>query len=492
MQQRFLYILTLCLLCIPNLWAQRTLTLEECRRLALDNNKTLAATRANKDVAYYTRKAAETNYMPKVSAVAGYIHTGKEISLLSREQKRTFNTLGTNLAGSAYEKAQAIIQQYPDLAPLLGGASNAITTIGNTLNGIGHDLVKAFDSDNRNILAGSVILTQPLYMGGKIRAYNKITHYLEDVADYKLEAGEQEVLLETDQAYWQLVSLRHKYELAVKYRATLQQLDDDVQKMIREGVATRAQELQVAVRLNEADMLITKVENGMTLSRMLLCQLCGLPLDEDVQAADEKKDEIDVILTDAKADTETALALRPELKQLDRAIDIYDEKVNITRADFLPQLAATGGYMISNPNLYDGFQKKFGGTWSIGLTFKTPIWNWGEGKYKIRAAKAEALMARYQMEDIREKIELQVTQQAFQVNEANKKLIMATKNMDKAEENLRIANLGYKEGVMTMTEVLSAESAWLQAHSEKIDAEVDIMITRASLAKAMGTLTIQK
>lgn len=489
MQQRFIRILTLLLLFCPVLRAQRVLTLEECRRLALSNNKTLAYSRANKDVAYNTRKAAETNYMPKVQAVAGYVHTGKEISLLSRETKRVFNTAGSRLVANVSQQAQAILQKYPDLAPLLGGATSALSTIEQTLNGVGHDVVKAFASDNRNILAGSVLLTQPLYMGGKIRAYNKITNYLEDVAEYKLQADEQEVLLETDQAYWQVVSLRHKYELAVKYRATLQKLDDDVQKMIREGVATKAQALQVGVKLNEADMLITKVEDGMVLSRMLLCQLTGLSLDEDIRTADEQKEDLSVDENDVKADTDMALALRPELQQLERAVDIYDQKVNIARSEFLPQLAATGGYMISNPNLYDGFQKKFGGTWSVGLTFKTPIWNWGEGKYKIRAAKAEAQMARYQLDEIREKVTLQVTQNAYRVNEANKKLRQARKNMEKAEENLRIANLGYREGVMTMTEVLSAETAWLDAHSEKIDAEVDIMITRATLSKAMGTLT---
>ncbi len=492
MRKTLLYILALGLLSCSALQAQRTLTLDECRRLALDNNKELAISRTNKDAAYYTRKAAETNYLPKVSATAAYVHTGREISLLNREQKKVLNTAGTRLTGSAAEAAQTILQQYPDLAPLLGGAQNALTAIGQTLNGMGHDLVNAFKSDSRNLTGGAVLLTQPLYMGGKIRAYDKITHYLEDVADYQLRADEQEVLLETDQAYWQLVSLRHKYELALKYRATLQQLDDDVQKMLREGVATRAQELQVAVRLNEADMLITKVEDGMVLSRMLLCQLCGLPLEEDVRAADEQTADLAVDTASVQADTQAALRQRPELQQLERAADIRDQQVKLTRADFLPQLAAMGGYMMSNPNLYDGLQHRFGGTWSVGLTLKAPIWNWGEGKYKVRAAQAEARMARYRLDDAREKVELQVTQDAYRVNEANKKLRMAKKNMEKAEENLRVANLGYREGVMTMTEVLSAESAWLDAHSEKIDAEVDVMITRATLSKHTGTLTIGK
>jgi len=97
-------------------------------------------------------------------------------------------------------------------------------------------------------------------------------------------------------------------------------------------------------------------------------------------------------------------------------------------------------------------------------------------------------MAAYRLDDIREKIELQVAQESFRVNEANKQYRLAVKNLEQADENLRIANLGYREGVITMTDVLQAQTAWLQAHSDKIDAEINILITRATLRKALGTL----
>ena len=106
----------------------------------------------------------------------------------------------------------------------------------------------------------------------------------------------------------------------------------------------------------------------------------------------------------------------------------------------------------------------------------------------MRAAKAEAAITTLRATEAREKIELQVNQETFRVNEANKKLMMAQKNLEQANENLRVATLGYKEGVITMTDVLSAETAWLQAHSEKIDAEIDCKLTQTSLQKALGTL----
>ena len=144
------------------------------------------------------------------------------------------------------------------------------------LNQVGNSLVDALRTDTRNIFAGAVTLTQPLYMGGKIRAYNKITKYAEELARQQHSTGMQEVILNTDQAYWQVVSLVHKKKLAEGYLELLKKLESDVDKMINEGVATKADGLSVKVKVNEAEMTLTKVDDGLSLSRMLLCQLCGL------------------------------------------------------------------------------------------------------------------------------------------------------------------------------------------------------------------------
>ena len=106
--------------------------------------------------------------------------------------------------------------------------------------------------------AGALTLTQPLYMGGKIRAYNKITKYAEELARQQHNTGMQEVILSTDQAYWQVVSLAHKKKLAEGYLKLLQKLDSDVDKMIAEGVATKADGLSIKVKVNEAEMTLTK------------------------------------------------------------------------------------------------------------------------------------------------------------------------------------------------------------------------------------------
>ena len=183
----------------------------------------------------------------------------------------------------------------------------------------------------------------------------------------------------------------------------VQKLDSDVDKMIKEGVATKADGLSVKVKVNEAEMMLTQVDNGLNLSKMLLCQLCGLPLETDFQLADESMKDLPLPNTYTEANVSTALSNREELKSLELASEIYRQKVNVVRADFLPSVALTANYLVTNPSLVNGFENKFRGMWAAGIVVKIPVFHWGEGIYKVKAAKAEANIARYKLEDIKEK-----------------------------------------------------------------------------------------
>ena len=325
-------------------------------------------------------------------------------------------------------------------------------------------------------------------MGGKIVAYNKITQYAEQLAESQHATGMQDIILNTDQAYWQVISLINKKKLAQSYLQLVSQLDSDVDKMITEGVATKADGLSVKVKVNEAEMKLTQIDNGLSLSKMVLCQLCGLPLNDEIRLADEDVESLTLLEYHVGDNVATALANREELRSLDLANKIYDQKVNITRAGFLPTVALTANYMVTNPSLVNGFERKFRGMWAVGAMVQIPIWNWGEGMYKVKAAKAEANIARYQLADAKEKVELQVSQASYKVNEAAKRLSMAEKNLEKADENLRYAKLGFMEGVIPTSNVLEAQTAWLSAQSDKIDAQIDVKLTEVYLRKSMGVL----
>ena len=468
--------------------AQSFLSLDSCRALALANNKDLLISNEKINAAHYQRKAAFTNYLPNFSATGAYMRNQKEFSLLNNDQKVALSGLGTNLAGPIQQAATEIATAHPDLAPLISSLSGKLEAVLPALDQAGNSLVDALRTDTRNVYAGAITLTQPLYMGGKIRAYNKITKYAEELAQEQHHGGMQEVIMSTDQAYWQVISLVNKKKLAEGYLKLLQQLDSDVEKMINEGVATKADGLSVRVKVNEAEMTLTKVEDGLSLARMLLCQLCGIDLSSPITLADENMEDIPLLTTDPHFDLSTAYENRPEIRSLELATQIYKQKVNVTRAEHLPSIALMGNYMVTNPSVFNSFENKFKGMWNVGVMVQIPIWHWGEGIYKTRAAKAEARIAQYQLQDAREKIELQVNQAAFKVKEAGKKLVMSSKNMEKAEENLRYATLGFKEGVIATSNVLEAQTAWLSAHSEKIDAQIDVKLTEIYLKKSLGTL----
>jgi len=285
-----------------------------------------------------------------------------------------------------------------------------------------------------------------------------------------------------------VVSLKHKQRLAQSYLDVVKKLDGDVQKMIREGVATRSEGLSVNVKVNEAEMALTQVNDGLVLSKMLLCQLCGIPMSEQVTLADEDKEELTTVALTPQVDVAVAADNRPELRQLQNIVDMSRQLTNILKAGNLPQVALTGGYMVSNPNLLNGFERKFAGMWNVGVLVRIPVWNWGDVAYKVRASKGATTIANLELQDVREKIELQVNQSVFRVKEANRKLEMAKSSTQKADENLRVANLGFREGVISATTVMEAQTAWLQAQSQKIDAEIDVKLSQVNLQKAMGTL----
>lgn len=474
--------LGLCLLTLgaATAGAQQLLSLDSCRAMALRNNKQMNVQQLKQDVAENLRKSARTKYLPHVAAIGTYQYTSREVSLLSDDQKSTFPKLGT-AAGQRMEQVVPGAASTPTMATLLG-----------VLDATGQHVVDALETDTRNIFAGSVMLTQPVFMGGSIVAMNKMARINQDMAEHTQDATRQLTLYETDKTYWLVVSLKHKQRLAESYLEVVKKLETDVQKMITEGVATRSDGLSVSVKVSEAEMNLQRVSDGLVLAKMLLCQQIGLPSDSKITLVDENADSLAEVTPALAADDDDARAAamenRPELRLLESAVDLSRQSTNLLRAGNLPQVLLTGGYVVSNPNVLNGFEKKFGGMWNVGVMVRVPLWNWGDVNYKVRASKGATAIANLELEEAREKIELQVNQTNFKVDEANKRQAMAQASIKRAEENLRTAEVGFREGVITPTTVMEAQTAWLQAKSQKIDADIDVKMAQVDLQKAMGQL----
>ena len=436
--------------------ADAPLSLDSCRTLAVDNNKELRSSEMEMRAAYYNRKSAFTNYLPKVSATGIYMHTSKELSLLSDEQKSTLSGLGTAL-------------QMP------------------ALNQVGQGLVDALRTDTRNMAGAAVMLTQPLYMGGKIRAYNKITRYAEMIASDKHDLKYQELIVAVDETYWNIVELSARKRLAESYLNLVTTLDGDITQMIAEGFATKSDGLSVKVKVNEANVAIIQVDNGLDILKMRLCELCGLPLDSKIVLADENSDTVDLTEPDVM-DTGDIRENRPELSALGTSVKLFDEKVKVARAEFLPSVALTGGYFASYPSVFNSFEKKIKGTWNIGVAVNIPILTWGDRSYKVKSAAAHAAAARWDYEATREKIALQVSQSRQKVREASERYAESLSSQAAADENLRCATLGMKEGVIPVSNVIEAQTAWLSAKTNLISSGIDVRLAYVYLRKSLGTI----
>ena len=440
--------------------AQRMLTLEECRNLAIQNNKELQISGEKIKMADNEKKAAFTKYFPQLSANGAYMWNQKDINLL--DMGALSSSLSSSLGGLA---------QLPMIQHLMSG-----------VNDMQH-------LDVQNIWVGNVSLVQPVFMGGKIVNYNQITKFAKQLAESMNNLQLQDLIYKTDETYWQVISLVNKKKLSDAYVDLLRKMDSDVTAMIYEGVATEADGLSVKVKLNEAEMAQTKVENGLALTRMLLAQICGLSLEEDLSLADEKLDNFPVETTQASADLNEAFMNRNELRSLDLTTKIYKRKERIALAEMLPNVALAANYFVTNPNVFNGFKNDFAGMFNVGVMVKVPLSGWWEGTYRRNSAKAETRIKTLEWQDAREKIELQVNQSVYKVNEAGKKLIASSRNMENAEENLRRANFGFEEGVIPALNLMEAQTAWVSARSSLIDAQIEVKLTEVYLSKALGKLS---
>ncbi len=465
---------------------QRVLTLDSCRAMALRNNKQMGVAKMKQEVSANLRKSARTKYLPHVSALGGYVWMSREISLLDNDKKDALNNLGTNAAASLSSSISSIASQLP--AATQAKIAQDMAQFTGALNQTGQGLVNALRTDTKNMFAGAIMVTQPVFMGGAITAVNKIADINEEMAANSLEMKRQGTLYNIEQAYWQVVSLRHKQKLAESYVALVKKLKDDVQKMIDQGIAIKGDGLSVGVRVNEAEMALTQVTDGLELSKMLLCQLCGLPVDEKITLADEESENLSMTQNSPNSLSSLNYDNRPELKVLQNTVNLSEQTTNVLKAGNLPQVLVTGGYALSNPNTFNGFEKKFGGFFNLGVLVRVPIWNWGDVKHKVRASKGATAIANLELDEARELIELQVNQSNFKVKEAQKKLTMAQSNVANANENLRMANLAFKEGTASFTTVMEAQTAWNLAQSQKIDAEIGVKLSEVELQKALGIL----
>lgn len=439
------------------------LTLEECRRMALENNRQQDVNKENIEAAKDLHKASIASFFPKLTLNGLYHWNEKSMCLMPNAMDFSFGSMNadgtftlkpiemTDFSGNSFVINPA---KYPEL-------NDAITKlIANGYNDI-RDLLKF---DIHNVFLGSATITQPIFLGGRLINASKMTKAAVRMEEIKSEKSADELIVSVDEAYWRVLTVESKYELASSYLDLLRKLENDVTELVGSGLATQGDLLKVKVKRQEAEVMQTEADNGLLLSKMALCQLCGLPLDAEINISDDGF--TDIVLADSGM---VSVEGRNELKILEQARSIAHSGVNMSAAGLMPNIVAEASYYVMNPNLQNGFDNKFAGSFSAGVVVNIPIAH-AEDIYALKAAKHKEKALDCQIEDVREKLQLQIKQSEQALMLANRKLLQTNVAIESAEENLRYAEELFSAGMISATEMLQVETAWLEAKSKRIEA----------------------
>lgn len=472
------------------LLAQRTLTLEECRAMALQENKKIRIAQEDVEAAVLQKKTAATHFFPKVSFNGGYLRTNKALKPLEDDlflPVVPFNTIDPQTGKFNPETLKdpatamnTLVLNPKTGAPVTDASGNPVFK--------NYAMLPAdkLSFDNKNKYYARLGVNQPLFTGFKIVEANNIAKHAENIAKEKVTLTKAEVLNKTDEAYWRVVSIQEKVKLAHSYEALLNRLVIDLQNMYAEGIITRNDLLKAQVKQNEAKLKVLKAENGLALSKMALAQIIGLE-DEEMDVPRQAIDETTLPVS-LSMNRNVSADNRAEVAMLKEKLSIMESSKKIERSKFMPDILLTAGYGWMNPNPYNGLRKEFGADWNVGVVVSMPLFTWGERKNNLHAANIRKQKVQYELDEARELIDLQIRQNQYKHTESLKKAEMTKLSKQQAEENMRMAKENLLEGRTRLSELLEAQVQWENASSEYIDALVEVKTTLSELEKSTGEI----
>ena len=449
------------------------LNLQKCREMAVENSKKMQVAAEQQKKAGYDWKSYRANFLPKISGSGLYAYMHK---------KMNYKIDGGYLpVYQSSDVGQAIplnsIQLGPDGKPVMGADDLPLFKQYAFLPDI--ELALGL----RNVYSVGVMLEQPVYMGGKVRSAFKMASIGKEMAELNVHSSRAQVLTESDEAYWQYVRVKEQMKSAEKYLEVVSELVKNVTDAIETGMASQNDLLKAQVKQNEAELLVSKANNGVALSRMNLCRVIGVDLYSLVDVNDSLCAESTLNLLDMGND----ITARPEYNLLEKQVELKSKEVALTRADFLPQLGVSASYAYGDGISLNG-ESDGVASFAAVASLKIPIYHWGEGRNKVKAVKAEQEMARLQQEELSQMMQLEVAKTRFNVEDAAARVKMTEKSLSQAEENLQVSRNRYEVGMETITNYMEAQAQWQKAWSDAIDARAELRLSETYYLKATGKL----
>jgi outer membrane protein TolC len=335
-----------------------------------------------------------------------------------------------------------------------------------------------------NTFGAGILFEQPLFMGGKIIAAYKMSKIGRQLAQLNIERTDAEIILKTDEAYWQYVKVMELHTTALKYREVVENLYVDATNAVETGMLSENDKMKVKVKSGEADVMVRQAENGKRLAQMNLCMITGLNLFTTIIPLASLSDDLPFTLLDSLPDVTN----RIEYLLLKKQLELKKQQINLSRSDFLPQLGVMGGYnyvngvKLNNDKLFDD------ASFSALVSLKIPITQWGEGANRIRSAKADFYMAEYQLQETTNLLQLEIMQAHNTLDEAILKTTVARIESEQTQENLRIIADRYELGMETLSVLLEAQTLWQESRSKYIEAKVVLRSAETDYLRIMGSL----
>ena len=315
----------------------------------------------------------------------------------------------------------------------------------------------------KNGTIAGINAVQPVFAGGQIINGNKLAKIGEEAACLQLELSENEVEKTVEQYFWQIVSLQEKIKTIQAVEAMLNSLHKDVDVAVRAGVAMRNDLLQVELRQNEIESQKLKLNNGISIVRMLLAQYCGLSeTDFTLSYSTETTSPVPL-----KQDHQQALLVTPEYQLLGKQVEAAALQTKMTVGQYLPTVAVGAGY--NYHNLMEN-NRTFA---MIFATVSVPISDWWGGSHAIKRKKMEYMKAVDEQQDKSELLKIRMQNAWNSVNESYQLLQIAHRSIEQAEENLRLNRDYYKAGTIKMSDLLEAQLLYQQSFDKCTDAWVD-------------------
>ncbi|MDR1724633.1 MAG: TolC family protein [Tannerella sp.] len=456
--------------------AQEKYTLDACRELALKNNKEVAIAEQTEAKTLYESKSYFANFFPKFTASGAYL-----LSNSSFKKSIESAYLPTFTPDPATGQLTPNVMTMPDGSPVVGADGNPVFRQYAYFPGMDFNIRM-----NGAYFAG-LQAEQPVFLGGKIISAYKMSKIGRDIAGLNRSLTRAEVIVKTDEAFWLHVKAMESKKVAEAFKKVIVELMQNVDAAVKVGMKTRNDLLKVQVQMNKADLQIQQAENAIRLSRMNLCQIMGMPLTSDI-LIDARFDNDDTTDPTTTLPASAYYTARPEFSILDKQIELKSQQVRLVRSDFLPNVGIGANYGYLHAIEFNGSPLIDKASFSALLTVSIPVFHWGEGLNKIRAAKAEKQIIELQRDDLSEKMELEMLRARDKLSESQLEVSLTARALEQAAENMRESGNHYNVGLETLADYLEAQTLWQQASLEALTAKINRRLNETYYLKAVGGL----